>query len=462
MTSKPSSFFSISFDLIVLNIVLKYDLYINSSTLESREKFIRVYPKGAVLTHEDMNRFRNKYHRLYVSEDQRNDYLKSLMKSSGVTPEQKGHLIKNTAIHYLGKIFDKDKSFTTEMLEETIKGCKDVVENMVDFIKEQSIDHLRDLIANLSFHDFYTYDHSINVSMYCISFYQYMHPDATHSEITHAGLGGLLHDIGKIKIPTNVINKPGNLTDEEFKLIKMHPNFGKELVQSFDKSDNSFNDVDFNILKRVIMEHHENINGTGYPKRLKGEDIHYLAKITAIVDFFDAITTKRSYHESLSTDEALSVMSKAKGRKIDSDLFDKFVKHCKSFVKTDLIKAKLPDNFDPCQPHAELPFEKIEKEKQFDSSQIIKLNDDLKNKNVKVKIINDKNNQDIIKSDDISVEDFKKINKEKAMKVKENNFKKYKNLKKNYAVKVEKAKKMKKIDDALQDEYIKKSKKKAS
>lgn len=453
---KLESYFSISFDLIVLNIVQKYDLYINSSSIESREKFVRVYPKGAVLNFEDLSNFRNKYHRLYVPESQRNDYLKSLMKSSGVDDAKKGSLIKSCAIHYLGKIFDRNKSFNTEVLEETIKGCKDVVENMVDFIKDQKIDQLRELIANLSFHDFYTYDHSINVSMYCISFFQFLHPDASDEDITMAGLGGLLHDIGKIKIPTNVINKPGNLSDDEFILIKRHPNFGKELIQDFEKNEDAFDGLNLVVLKRIIMEHHENVNGTGYPKGLKDEDIHYFAKITAIVDFFDAITTKRSYHESLSTDEALSVMSKAKGRKIDSDLFDKFVSHCKSFVKKDLVKKSLPDDFDPCQPHSELPFEEItpKKSPSFDEKQIL-----------------DTNNQDDLKGSVTLVDTDYKSKKEisdKGSTAKIINHKKksqievYKDLRKNFSIKIEKAKKMKKIDDALQKEYSGKTKKKAS
>ena len=232
MTKMGNNFFSISFDLILQDHALPYDLYVNSSSSELREKFVRVYPQNEVLTNEDLKVFKKKYYQLYVHESQREDYLRSLISLTGpgFDDHQKSEIIKSSAIHYLDKLFDKDKEFTTEILSETLQGCKTTVESMVDVIKDYDVSKLQGLIATLSFHDFYTYDHSINVSMYCISLYTAAKPNAPKEEIVLAGLGGLLHDIGKVKISTDIINKADKLTEEEFEVIKKHPDYGHHLL----------------------------------------------------------------------------------------------------------------------------------------------------------------------------------------------------------------------------------------
>lgn len=353
MTKTGNNFFSVSFDLIVLNRSIPYDLYVNSSKSESKDKYVRIYPKNDSLSIEDLKLFKKKYFQLYVHESQREEYLKSLIHCSGVSDEQKSEIIKDSAIHYLDKLFEPDKEFTTEILSETLLGCKTTVESMVDVIKDYDVSKLQSLIASLSFHDFYTYDHSINVSMYCIALYTAMKPNAPKEEIVLAGLGGLLHDIGKIKISTEIINNPDKLTDEEFNVIKKHPDYGFHLL---DENACDCEGVDFDIIKRIVHEHHENFNGTGYPQKLAGLDIHLLARITSIADFFDALTTKRSYHEVLPTEDAIAVMSKSVGKKLDPELFNLFTTSVKQLVLSGKVNRELPEEFDPCQPQNLLPF----------------------------------------------------------------------------------------------------------
>ncbi len=348
-----NSFFSISFDLVVIDRPIPYDLYINSSASENKEKYVRIYPKNDTLSSADLKIFKKKYFQLYVHESQREQYLKSLIHCNGVSDNQKSEIIKESAIHYLDKLFDADKEFTTEILSETIQGCKTTVESMVDVIKDYDVSKLQSLIASLSFHDFYTYDHSINVSMYCISLFNAAKPNAPKEEIILAGLGGLLHDIGKVNISTEIINNPDKLTDEEFDVIKKHPSYGRWLLE---ENACQCEGVNFNILKRVVYEHHENFNGTGYPNKISGADIHLLARITAIADFFDAITTKRSYHDVLPTEDAIAVMSKAVGKKLDPQLFEIFTSSVKQLVLTGKVNKELPEDFDPCQPQNILPF----------------------------------------------------------------------------------------------------------
>ncbi|MDH5414709.1 MAG: HD domain-containing protein, partial [Flavobacteriaceae bacterium] len=317
----------------------------------------RIFPKGEELTQEDLETFRKKYIQLYVPEDQRSLYMKSLVKSDDVSDEEAVTFIKDSAIQYLHNIFDPKKEFSTELLYETISGCKDAVENMIDVLDDYNIDGLRKLIGSLSGHDFYTYDHSINVAMYCITIIRVIKPDATRTELLHGGLGGLLHDLGKIKIPTEILNKPDGLSDEQYEIIKTHPDLGLNLL--LDNEEMDVDDLDLTTIGRVISEHHENWDGTGYPNKIKEKEIHLLARICAIADFFDAITTKRSYSEVVAIKQAIDIMQRTAGKKLDTKLFKAFAAHVGyANVKT-TRQLKMADSFDPSIPYAVLPLEEV-------------------------------------------------------------------------------------------------------
>lgn len=363
------SFFSVRYDLIQVGTALAYDLFVNSSSIKEKEKFVRIFPAGGVLSREDLEDYHRKYIQLYVPEEQRRTYLRSLVKSEA-DDVKKTNVIKDAALDYLHNIFDKNKEFSTEYLSQSIEGCKEVVGAMVDVLDKHNIDSLRNLIANLSFHDFYTYDHSINVSMYCITIYKTLNPKAQRRELIHAGLGGLLHDLGKVKIPTHILNNPGGLSNEDYQQIKKHPDFGLDLLLNGHCQVDP--EIDLKIIARVVHEHHENFDGTGYPAKLKGKDeIHLLARVCTIADFFDAITTKRSYSEILTIPEAMNTMRKFRGIKLDPDLFDIFDRHVR-YVRADSTRdLKLADSFDPTLPYAKLPIEEIKKfEKEMDFGKI--------------------------------------------------------------------------------------------
>ena len=128
-------------------------------------------------------------------------------------------------------------------------------------------------------------------------------------------LGALLHDIGKIIVPTEVLNKAGNLSDEEWAIMKRHPEAGLELVA----------DIDFpGDVRAIIRNHHERWDGTGYPDGLAGEDIPFAARILCVADVYDALTTARSYRDSLSHDRAVEVMRGSPGQ-FDPKLLDAFL-----------------------------------------------------------------------------------------------------------------------------------------
>ena len=134
-------------------------------------------------------------------------------------------------------------------------------------------------------------------------------------------MAGLLHDIGKIGVPDHVLLKKGKLTDEEFELIKKHPEFGWMAL----KSVRAFEEVSL-----MLLHHHERIDGRGYPGKLKGAQIPLGAKIIAVSDSFDALTTNRPYRTARSWGEALEELDRCRGTQFEPDVLDAFLKWIQS------------------------------------------------------------------------------------------------------------------------------------
>jgi HD-GYP domain-containing protein (c-di-GMP phosphodiesterase class II) len=143
--------------------------------------------------------------------------------------------------------------------------------------------------------DDYTFLHSVSVCTLLVAFCRSMNMEA--AVIRQAGLGGLLHDTGKALVPDEILNKPGRLTDEEFAVMRRHPEDGhKILLQMPDIGD---------IPLDITLHHHERMDGSGYPDKLPGDKINQLAQMAAIVDVYDAITSDRCYHRGVSAADAL-------------------------------------------------------------------------------------------------------------------------------------------------------------
>lgn len=149
--------------------------------------------------------------------------------------------------------------------------------------------------------DSYTFGHCGRVAENAVAVAQAMGLD--ESEVTTMRLGGYLHDVGKAKVPHEILNKPGRLTEEEFEIIKMHPVWGIELLAQ----------VEFPWdLKPIIRWHHEKYDGRGYPDRLMGDEIPLSAQIVGIVDVYDALTTTRSYRAAMSAQQAVSEITRCR------------------------------------------------------------------------------------------------------------------------------------------------------
>lgn len=162
--------------------------------------------------------------------------------------------------------------------------------------------------------DQYTHGHSLRVTVYSLALAKTLNlPDDILEEIETAGL---LHDIGKIAIPEKILCKPGKLTDEEYEIIKRHPEMGEKLVNSIEK---------LKLISNWLKCHHERYDGKGYPDGLSGEQIPISARIISIADTYDAMTSDRSYRKALSHDVAMDEIRRCAGSQFDPNLTEIFI-----------------------------------------------------------------------------------------------------------------------------------------
>ncbi len=183
-------------------------------------------------------------------------------------------------------------------ISETGKIDKEEVDKAVDEMVHEIVEKQDVMIGlyALRRYDDYTFVHSVNVSMLAI----FLGMDFGYSmdELRILGKGALLHDIGKIKVPNEIINKPGRLNPEELEKVRKHPIYGIEMAISIGEKDRD--------VLAIIGQHHEWFSGRGYPWGLKGEEIHLMARIVAVVDVFDALTAERSYKPKMLAYDAVS------------------------------------------------------------------------------------------------------------------------------------------------------------
>jgi len=192
-------------------------------------------------------------------------------------------------------------------------GAKTIVNQMVGSIVRNPDAQV--WLTHLKNKDEYTAIHSLNVCIFSIAFGRHLGlPDDALSEL---GLGGLLHDLGKIRVPSEVLNKPGKLTTEEFGLMKEHPVHGGNILTTTKGLSPDVIDV--------ALSHHERMNGTGYPHGLRSKEISYFGRIVSIVDIYDATTSNRVYHSGMHSVDAMTQLYTMRQGFLDSQLVEQFI-----------------------------------------------------------------------------------------------------------------------------------------
>lgn len=160
----------------------------------------------------------------------------------------------------------------------------------------------------------FTHDHSSRVADYTVKLSQCF--EFSFEQQRELNRCALLHDIGKLGVSNHILDKPGKLTNEEFKQIQRHPLYSEQILQRIKP---------FNRIAKICGAHHEKLNGKGYPYGLKREEILFETKLITVADIFDALTAARPYRDAMSVDKALSILKSECGSSIEPDIYDALI-----------------------------------------------------------------------------------------------------------------------------------------
>ncbi|MEK6553703.1 MAG: HD domain-containing phosphohydrolase, partial [Bdellovibrionota bacterium] len=255
---------------------IPFDLYVLINA-----KQILYTRKGDKIAAEKLDKFENKApDAFFIKGSERPTYKKyihDVLKNSNLDTKAKAIILRESSLTLVEELFESPD------IERALQESKIIIGQFVDLMGEEpeAMAHL----IGLSSHDFYTYTHSLDVGIYSLGLAQVA--GFNKAELQQMGEGSLFHDIGKRQVSVDIICKDGPLNDVEWAQMQKHPQFGLQILNDHKVSE---------AIKACCFEHHESMVGNGYPQQLQAHEIHPMAKIVALCDTFDALTTQRSYN----------------------------------------------------------------------------------------------------------------------------------------------------------------------
>jgi len=280
-----------SFDIFVL-VDEKYILYLRAGDRLSDGKIERLHDRDTgnsfFVRSEDKQTYR--------------DWVREEMNSVLINPFDKSKILRESSMALMEDLFENPD--VNHALDESRPLIKDFIEFM------DKAPEAMGFMISLSGHDFYTYNHSLDVAIYSLGLAKSL--GFQGADLEELGVGALFHDIGKRNVSLDILCKKGGLSDPEWEQMKMHPQYGLVILNEHpDISD---------AVKAACFEHHESWAGNGYPQQLIAEEIHPFARIVALTDTYDAMTTQRSYNVPMQPIDAVTMMKEKLAGRYDPDM----------------------------------------------------------------------------------------------------------------------------------------------
>lgn len=272
---------------------------------------------------------------LAESEAEANQKINNNLQKAIPTVKPVPHISMEEEVTQARKIHSKAAQAVTSMFQEARMGKALQLAEIVTLVDDISMSIARNPEAFLSLSrlknkDNYTYLHSVAVCALMIALGKQMNLD--QSLMKDLGMAGLMHDVGKMMIPDDILNKPDRLSDEEFTVVKNHPLQGWEILKGSEGVCGMALDV--------CLHHHERVDGTGYPHKLSGETLSIFARMGAVCDVYDAITSNRCYKIGWEPAEAIRKMAEWQEGQFDHTVFQAFVKTIGIYPSGTLVKLK--------------------------------------------------------------------------------------------------------------------------
>jgi HD-GYP domain-containing protein (c-di-GMP phosphodiesterase class II) len=212
---------------------------------------------------------------------------------------------KDGQIGYMAFFKTKEKRFFTAYEKKFVTIIDNIISptmeslRLYDSLHELYLNTVKALAAAIDAKDEYTHGHSFRVAKYSVAIGRHLYVDA--KDLTNLEIAAYMHDLGKIGVPEGILAKPGKLTHEEFEEIKKHPVLTNKILEPIDLPQ---------FIVDAAVQHHERLDGGGYPKGLTGSEISSFAKIIAVADVFDALTSSRPYRDAMTVEDALGILCK--------------------------------------------------------------------------------------------------------------------------------------------------------
>lgn len=197
-------------------------------------------------------------------------------------------------------------------LDQQSKVLYAIIDELLENILEDQ--NILTVLTDVFIYDNYVYQHSFQVTTYAIAIAKEL--NYTYEEIRQIALGALLHDVGKMLVPQDILMKPEKLTDEEFEEVRKHTTFGFDVLRGLHSISL--------LIAHCAFQHHERLDGSGYPRGLIDFEIHPYAKIIAVADVFDAVTSNRVYKTKMFPSQGISILQAGKGTLYDANIVDAF------------------------------------------------------------------------------------------------------------------------------------------
>lgn len=239
--------------------------------------------------------------------------------STGISVEETVPPAKRIeAVKNMTKAFTEVKQAKTSqasyVLDQQSKVLGLIVDDILNSVMNSS--EVLMILTDAYLYDEYIYQHSFQVTMYSVAIAKEL--GYRYEDIRLIGIGALLHDIGKLLIPSEILMKPGKFTEEEFEKMKQHARFGFDILRNL-------HSVSL-LVAHCAFQHHERIDGSGYPRGLVDFEIHPFAKVIAVADVFDALTSNRVYRKKMLPSDAISIIMEDRAKKFDARVVDAFLR----------------------------------------------------------------------------------------------------------------------------------------
>lgn len=229
-------------------------------------------------------------------------YVHEQMISPDLDVREKAILLRESSMTLVEEIFE------TPEIDKALDNSRPVIADFMTFMKDEpeAMSHL----ISLSGHDFYTYNHSLDVGIYSLGLGEAL--GYSKKDLEELGVGAIFHDIGKRHVSLDILCKKGPLSEAEWAQMQKHPTFGLQLLNEQPNASEA--------VRAACFEHHESFSGNGYPQNLSGQEIHPFARIVAIADTYDAMTTQRSYNTPLKPVDAVTMMKEKLAGRYDPEI----------------------------------------------------------------------------------------------------------------------------------------------